>query len=495
MAPHRDAGTELHSHGAATLARALREGTTTSVEVVESLLARIASIDAVGTDVELRSVLAVAGDALEAAHRADDERAAGATRSALHGVPVVVKDNIEADGLPGTAGATSLAERPVVADAPLVGRLRAAGMVVLAATNLSEWANIRSPRSTSGWSAVGGLTVNPYRLDRSAGGSSSGSGAAVAAGLSPLAVGTETDGSITCPASLNGLAGIKPTVGAIPKDGVVPISQSQDSPGPMARSVEDVALLYEVLADTHDVVARVAAGANGLRIGAATTLVTNHPGTDALFAKAITSLERAGATVRDVAFPTTPDEVDEDELTVLLCELSDDLSAYLVGRAGTGPRSLAEVIAHEKAHADVELAHFGHEFFERSVASGGRRSDAYAPARARNLAWATSTCLGPALATVDLVVAPSYGPAWKNDLTLGGHPAAYSGICSAPSIAGWPIATVPMGLVEGLPVGLSLVGRPGTEPVLLAAAAGVERELGLLEDGALTPTFAPAQRS
>ena len=473
----------------------LRDGTTTSVEVTDALLARIASIDAVGSEVELRSILAVAGDARDAAKAADVERAAGAERSALHGVPVVIKDNIEARGLPGTAGATSLAGRAVTADAPLVARLRAAGMVVLAATNLSEWANIRSPRSTSGWSAVGGLTVNPYRLDRSAGGSSSGSGAAVAARLAPCAVGTETDGSITCPSSLNGLAGLKPAVGAIPKDRVVPISSSQDSPGPMARTVADVALLYEVLAGVTGVAGRVAAGADGLRLGAATTLLTSNPATDDLFAAAIRALEAAGATLTDVEYPAAPSEVDDDELTVLLCELSDDLTAYLRGRGGDGPRSLDEVIAHEDAHADTELRHFGHELFVRAAASGGRASLDYGPARERNLSWATATCLEPALSSVDLVVAPSYGPAWKNDLTLGGHPAAYSGICSAPSIAGWPIATVPMGLVDGLPVGLSLVGRPGAEPLLLAAAAALEHALGLVAEGALTPTYAAPQRA
>jgi amidase len=495
MASAREGLHDVHEWSAARVAAALADGAVTSSEIVAALVERIASIDAPGSEIELRAVLAVASDAADAARRADDERAGGRARSALHGVPVVIKDNVEAVGLPGTAGATSLAGRPVVGDAPLVRRLRDAGMVVLAATNLSEWANIRSPRSTSGWSAVGGLTVNPYRLDRSAGGSSSGSGAAVAARLSPLSVGTETDGSITCPASLNGLAGLKPAVGAIPKDGVVPISASQDSPGPMARSVEDVALLYEVLAGLEGVVDRVAAGVDGLRIGAATTLLTSHPGTDALFAEAIVHLERAGATVSDVAYAATPNEVDEDELTVLLCELADDLSAYLAARPGDGPRSLDDVLAHETAHADVELRFFGHEFFERAVDTGGRASEDYAGARARNVEWATASCLEPALARVDLVVAPSYGPAWKNDLTLGGHPAAYSGICSAPSIAGWPIATVPMGLVDGLPVGLSLVGRPGTEAILLAAAAGLERTAGLLGDDALAPTYAAAQRA
>jgi amidase len=486
---------QLHEQSASELAASLREGTTSSVAVVDALLARVAELDAPGTDVELRSILAVAPDARAAARAADEARARGDATGPLQGVPVVVKDNVEAVGLPGTAGATSLAGRPVRVDAPLVGRLREAGAVVLAATNLSQWANIRSPRSTSGWSAVGGLTVNPYALDRSAGGSSSGSGAAVAARLSPLSVGTETDGSITCPASLNGLVGLKPAVGTVPATKVVPISASQDSPGPMARTVADAALLYEVLAAASGVADRVAAGAGGLRVGAATTLLTSHPPTDALLAGAIRALERAGATVTDVAYPAAPDGVDDDELTVLLCELADDLSGYLATRDGPGPRSLAEAIAHEDAHADVELAHFGHEFFVRAAESGGRASDAYGPARARNLEWATAGCLEPALATVDVVVAPSYGPAWKNDLAIGGHDTPYSGITQAPAIAGWPIASVPMGLVDGLPVGLALVGRPGSEPVLLAAAAGVERELALVADGALQPTFAAPRRA
>src|ERR1039458_3172638 len=290
-----DAGTrDAHECSAVELARRLADGSTTSQAVTEALLVRITAIDGPDTAVALRSVLAVAPDAMAAAAGADADRAKGAVRSALHGVPVVIKDNIEAIGLPGTAGATSLANRPVREDAPLVRRLRDAGMVVLAATNLSEWANLRSARSTSGWSAVGGLTTNPYRLDRSAGGSSSGSGAAVAAGLSPLSVGTETDGSITCPASLNGVVGLKPAVGTIPAAKVVPLSASQDSPGPMARSVADVAALYEVLAAVGGVQDRVAAGCEGLRVGAAASVLTGHTRTDALFAEAIRLLERAG---------------------------------------------------------------------------------------------------------------------------------------------------------------------------------------------------------
>jgi amidase len=262
----------------------------------------------------------------------------------------------------------------------------------------------------------------------------------------------------------------------------------------MARSVADVAALYEVLAGRDGVVERAGAGVQGIKVGIAQTLLTSHPGTDACFEAAVRALGRTGAVLADVAYPSTPGEVDDDELTVLLCEVADDLSAYLAGRGGDGPRSLAEVVAHEDAHADVELRYFGHELFERALSIGGRSAEVYGPARERNVAWATGTCLGTVLRDADVVVAPSYGPAWKSDLTLGGHPAAYSGICSAPSIAGWPIATVPMGLVDGLPVGLSLVGRPGSEPVLLATALAFESALGLLADGGLRPTYLPAQR-
>jgi len=486
---------EAHDWDATAIAARLADGSTSSQTIVEALLERIAAIDAPGSAVELRSIIATAPDAMARAAAADEARARGEVRSSLHGVPVVVKDSIQAIGLPGTAGALSLAGRAVRDDAPLVARLRAAGMIVLAATNLSEWANLRSSRSTSGWSAVGGLTANPHRLDRSAGGSSSGSGAALAARLSPLAVGTETDGSITCPASLNGVVGLKPTVGRVPTSGVVPISASQDSPGPMARCVADVAALYEVLSAEPGVQARVGRGAAGLRVGIATTMLTGHPGTDACFEAAIAHLEAAGTAVIDVAYPATPAEVQADELVVMCCEMADDLSAYLAGRGGEGPRSLAEVIDFEDAHGDVELAHFGHELLVRALELGGRSSAEYAPARARNLEWATSQCLDPALAGVDLVVAPAWAPAWKSDLTLGDWDAPGSGITTAPAIAGWPIATLPMGLVDELPVGLSLVGRPGSEAELLAAAAGFERAAGLVSSGALTAGFAAPGRS
>lgn len=427
-------------------------------------------------------MLAVADRALDEARESDRRRAGGQKRGPLEGIPVIVKDNIEAVGLPSCAGSTSLLGRPPTRDAPLVSRLRAAGAVVAASANLSEWANIRSSRSTGGWSAVGGLTGNPWALDRNAGGSSSGSAAAVAAGIVALAVGTETDGSITCPASLNGVAGLKPAVGAVSTGGVVPISRSQDSPGPLARTAADAALLFRVIAGR----ALPPAGApGGLVVAAAVTWRTGHPATDELFVRTVEKLREAGAEVRDVEPPIPSERDHDDELTVLLCELKDGLDAYLPTRGSGGPQSLAEVVAHEDALRAVEQEWFGHDLFEKALELGGCDSERYRQARARNLAWARG-CLETALGGADVLVAPAYGPAWKSDLVLGGHPAAAAPTTMAPAVAGWPIATVPMGLAQGLPVGVSLIGRPGSEGLLLATGASLEAPA--------RPTWAPPQR-
>lgn len=453
---------------------ALRSEHVPASELTAALLDRIQALDPQGSATELRSVLSVSAAAMDEAARHDRSTETGANRP-LAGIPVVVKDNIEVAGLPSCAGSTSLRTRPATTDAPLVARLREAGAIILGTTNLSEWANIRSPRSTSGWSAVGGLTGNPWALDRSAGGSSSGSGAAVAAGFAPLAVGTETDGSITCPCSLNGVAGIKPTVGFVPADGVVPISRSQDSPGPMARTVDEVALMLEVLSATPGILQRARQGSSGIRIGVARTWRTGHPATDELFGATVGRLREAGLACADLDVAVPSHDVEEDELVVLLCELVDGMAAYLPARGSEGPQNLEEVVAFEDEIASEELAHFGHEFFERALSLGGTGTDTYRSARVRNLAWALEQCLNPAMGACDVLVAPSYGPAWKSDLTLGGHPAAASPVTTPAAIAGWPIATVPMGLVDGMPVGLSAVGPPGSEPLLLAVCRDVER--------------------
>jgi amidase len=462
----------LASLGVAAILEGLDSGALTSVDLVGSLLERIAAVDDPAGPVGLRAVAGLAEDALSVAAARDGERAAGRVRGPLHGVPVLVKDNIEVTGLPGAAGSTALSGRPAT-DAPLVTRLRDAGAVILGSTNLSAWANIRSERSTSGWSATGGLVGNPWALDRSAGGSSSGSGAALAAGLAPLAVGTETDGSIVCPASVNGIVGLKPTVGAVPTAGVVPVSASQDSPGPMGRSVDDVTRLFAVLAartPTDRGVPPVAP-----RFAHAATWHTGHAPTDAVVVSCIEALRDSGNPVEDRDVATPGPEVVADEFQVLLAELVDDLGAYLDARPGNGVRSLAEVVAFDEAHADVELPWFGHELFVQAIATGGRDGDAYVDARARNLDWAVGTCLEPALAGADVLVAPAYGPAWKSDLVVGGHASAISSWVTTPAaIAGWPIMSVPIGLVHGLPVGLALLARPDEEWSLLAAARIVE---------------------
>jgi len=465
--PHQ-ASAELAFLSAEEIGRLLASGDLTSLQLVDTFLARIGALDVSGTEIALNSIAALSADAREVAMERDDERARGVLRGALHGVPVLIKDNVEALGLPGIAGSTSLIGRPS-RDSPLVTRLRDAGAIILGSTNLSQWANIRSPRSTSGFSASAGLVANPWALDRSAGGSSSGSGAALAAGLAPLAVGTETDGSIVCPASVNGVVGLKPTVGLVPTTFVVPISASQDSPGPMGRSVNDVALLFSVLAQStppKSVPMPTMAVAKNWRTG--------HPLTDELFDNVVGLLRAGGLSIvdRDLALPSEQEFKDEGE--VLFAELLDDLSGYLVERPGDGVRSLADVIAYEDEHPHEELRYFGHENFITAVLSGGRGGANYEEARKRNLTWAIDACLEPGLTGVDVLIAPAYGPSWKSDLTVGGHPGPASPATMAPAIAGWPIMSIPFGVADDLPVGLAIIGRADSEWIMIEAARQIE---------------------
>ena len=488
---------ELATATAASIAHDLVAGRTTSVAVVTALLERIRVVDGPG-DVHLAAVLATAPDGLEQAERLDAERAAGIVRGPLHGVPVLVKDNIEAVGLPGTAGSLALAGRTVERDAPLVAALRSAGLVVLGATNLSEWANLRSSASTSGWSAYGGLTGNPWALDRSAGGSSSGSGAAVAAGLAPLAIGTETDGSIVCPASFNGCVGLKPTVGLVPTAGVVPLSPSQDSPGPMGRSVVDVALLLDALTGGSGYAAAPGSlTADRVHLGVAGAWLTGHEATDLHFTETLQLLEESGVLLTPMDVPPADAEVELAELHVLLCETRDALDAYLAARPGGGVRSLHDVVAFDVEHADVELAHFGQELFERALDTDGLADAGYEKARAACLAWAVDAALRPALSAPDgprVLVAPAYPPAWKSDLALGDAMVGGGAAITAAAMAGWPVLCLPMGLVGGLPVGLVLVARAGDEARLLAVGHAVEEALGLRGSGALVPPYRPVSR-
>jgi amidase len=460
------------AHSAADSINDLRKGITSPAQLRADALDRIEEIDTTGY--ELNSILAIAVT--------DNERIFDLDFP-LAGLPIVIKDNIEAVGLPGTAGSTALLDHRVLQDSLLTQRLRAAGANIIASTNLSEWANIRSPKSTSGWSAVGGLTANPWIHAHSAGGSSSGSGAAVAAGLVTLAVGTETDGSIICPASLNGCVGIKPTVGLIPTAGIVPISSSQDSPGPMARSVKDAALLLEIMSETTGLVAATEDSRN-LRIGVVRSWLTSHSATDALFESALLKLSKAGATLIDIELEAPGDETRNDEYEVLLHELYDDLAAYLSVRADTTLKSLADVVDYNLAHKESELKFFGQEFFEKALELGGRNSD-YQAKRLRNLMWAQKT-LEKGFTEVDVLIGATYSPAWKSVLESGDDYSNSSWITMAPAITGAPIGTVPMGICEGLPVGLGVVSPSHNELRLVTALAQIERVLDL---GVLVPNF------
>lgn len=423
----------------------------------------------------------------------------------LRGQAVLIKDNIETKELPTTAGSLALKDNATGRDAPLIARLRAAGGVVLGKTNLSEWANIRSSNSTSGWSAVGGLVKNPYATDRNACGSSSGSGAAVAAGFSWAAIGTETDGSITCPASLNGIVGFKPTVGLVSRTFVVPISHSQDTAGPMARSVRDAALLLNAIAgsdradpataeaDAHrrDFTAGLAAASlEGVRIGVLRKSVGNSPKVTALFEQALADLRKAGTVPVEIDYE--PDAaMGPDELTVLLYELREDLGAYLRASPADIPiRSLADAIAFDKAHAAEEMRWFGQETFEQAEATTDRA--AYEKARANSLRLAGTDGIDKLLKdnNVRFLIAPTAGPAWTSDLVQGDHYDGSIGAGNLAAIAGYPHLTVPMGAVEGLPVGLSIMGPRWSDRDVLGAGAAYERARSAT---LAVPTFAPWQ--
>ncbi|MGY2876863.1 amidase [Marmoricola sp. URHA0025 HA25] len=444
--------------------------TNTAREEVAELLDRIREVDA-----QVCAVSDVNPRALDEAAQLDRETEAGRRRGPLHGRPVLVKDSIDTAGLATTAGSLALAGHPPAADAALVGRLREAGMVVLGKTNLTEWANIRGPGSTSGWSGYGGLTRNPYALNRSAGGSSSGSGAAVAAGLAPFAIGTETDGSITCPAAFNGCVGLKPTVGLVPTAGVVPISWSMDAPGPMARSVRDAAALLSVLAGNGtDYVAHAREdGLRGKRIGVARELWGYSPPADAAAEAALSVLSKAGAEIIErTLLPGYPDLDWNDELTVMLAELGPGLASYLATRSGV-PRTLAEVVEFNRAHADTELQWFGQDFFERALESAGPDSPEYAAALATCLRIGRDgTDAALRKDRLDALVAPSSSPAVSIDLANGD---GFRGSCSTPSaLAGYPILTVPCGLAHGLPVAISFWAGARSEATLVEIGHGYE---------------------
>jgi len=452
----------------------VHQGKKDAHELTIEALSRIDAIDRNGY--QLNSILALSFDAQENSEKINPALP-------LAGIPVVIKDNVEAVGLPASAGSLALRDYPVKQDSTIARRLRKAGANIIGATNLSEWANIRSPGSTSGWSALGGLTANPWKHPHSAGGSSSGSGAAIAAGLVALAVGSETDGSIVCPASLNGCVGIKPTVGSIPRDGMVPISSSQDSPGPMARTVADTALLLEVMMSARGFVDAAASNFSPT-IGFVTSWTTNHDGTNALLMDAASKLSAAGLTIVEIDAPTPDDSVGLDEFHVLLHELFDDLGEYLAKRCGGSLKSLADVVTFNNANSTTELPHFGQEYFDLALELGGR-GDEYLAKRTRNVDWATSM-LNKAFTGVDVLIGATYAPAWMSNLGGSDDHSGASWITTAPSITGDPVGCLPMGITEGLPVGLGIVAPAYEEEVLVASMARIEK---VLDIGILQPSF------
>ncbi len=491
----------LEGKDAATLQAEMTARRINSDVITATYLERIRTLDDHGP--QLNAVIATFPDATSQAHALDLERQAGRVRGPLHGIPILIKDNIEATGpVATTAGSLALKDNVTNRDAPLVARLREAGAVILGKTNLSEWANIRSNNSTSGWSAVGGLTRNPHALDRNTCGSSAGSAAAVAASLAPLAIGTETDGSITCPAGVNGIVGFKPTVGLVSRTHIVPISHSQDTAGPMTLTVRDAAAVMTVIAGSDpadpataeadarkvDYAAALSPDAlKGKRIGVLRDRIGDRADIAALFDAALKQMTDLGATVVEIADSRKGlEELGEAEFEVLMTELKADMATYLASLpAKDGPKTLADLIAFNKANP-AELKWFDQSLFELAQSKGGLDSPAYVAARAKAARLAGAEGIDRLLAAdkLDLLIAVTNGPAWTSDLVNGDH---YSGPSASqlPAVAGYPHLTVPMGSIEGLPIGLSLIGAKWSDADVLAAGYAYEQA----SRKRMTPTF------
>jgi amidase len=475
-------------------------GTLTSRALTQAYLDRIRDIDDGGP--MLNAVIEISATAIADAEALDVERKAGTVRGPLHGIPVLLKDNIDSVGMVNSAGSLALADHRPKQDAFIVTRLRAAGAVILGKTNLSEWANFRSTRSTSGWSSRGGQTKNPYVLDRNPCGSSSGTGAAIAASLASIGVGTETDGSIICPASVNGLVGIKPTVGLVSRRGIIPIAASQDTAGPMTRSVADAAMLLTALAgvDENDPAGGAAKGnippdyglpadapLKGKRVGVLRQAMGYHPDVDAAFERALVLIKAEGAATVDIKIGRYNDWNDA-ELDVLLYEFKDGLNQYLKS-SGAPHANLEALIAFNKAHADTMMPFFGQEIFERAQAKGPLTDPAYRRVRedARRLAGREGLLAALDRGRLDAIVAPSMSPAWPTDHVLGDHfvGAGYG----MAAVAGTPSITVPVGDVRGLPLGLTIMGRAYTEADLIAMAHAIEQKMRARKAPQFTPTL------
>lgn len=493
VAPGVPAPDELLELNVVAARELMEEGRLTSRALTQRYLSRIAAMDKRGPSVN--AVIELNPDALAIADAMDAERKAGKVRGPLHGIPVLIKDNIDtADKMRTSAGSLALASSTPKQDAFIVERLRAAGAVLLGKTNLSEWANFRSTRSSSGWSGRGGQTRNPYVLDRNPCGSSSGTGAAIASDFATLGIGTETDGSILCPASINGLVGVKPTVGLWSRSGIIPISASQDTAGPMTRTVADAAALLSALvgsdprdaatggrpaaSETDYTKALDAAGLRGARIGVARNLAGFNPDVDRALDTAVAALKDAGATVVDPAELPGAGKFGDAEFEVLLYEFKDGLNKYFASLGPDAPvKSLAELIAWNEKEAAREMPWFGQEILVMAEKKGPLAEPAYLAARATCLRYARTEGIEATMAKhqLDAIVFPSNAPAWPTDHLNGDH--VTGGNTSFAAVAGYPSVTVPMGLVHELPVGLSFVGRAWSEAALLKYAYAFEQRV------------------
>jgi amidase len=498
------AGFELDEVTLAELGTGLQQAKWTSARLVQLYLARMDTIDRNGP--KLGAVLELNPDAPAAAAQLDQERKNGKLRGPLHGIPILLKDNIEtSDHTSTTAGSLALADWRAPQDAFVAARLRAAGAIILGKTNLSEWANFRSTHATSGWSGRGGQTRNPYALDRNPSGSSSGSGAAASASLCAAAIGSETDGSVTSPSSINGLAGIKPTVGLVSRTGIIPISASQDTAGPMARTVRDVAILLSAMTgiDPQDPATPASQGKSaadytrfldpqglrGARLGIARKFFESNTLMNTFLNGCIDALKKAGAEVIDPADLDTYGKLEGPEQEVLLYEFKDGLNRYLARLpAGSPARTLTELISYNEKNRDREMPFFGQELFLQAEAKGPVTDAAYLKARADCVRLSREEGIDALLARhkLDAIVTLTSGPAWFTDHINGDRD---TGGCTTPAaVAGYPHLTVPAGFYDGLPIGLSFFSTAWSEPTLFKLGYAWEQ----LTNARRKPTFAPS---
>jgi len=499
---------ELDEATIADLQDGMKTGKYSARALVEKYTARIEQIDKHGP--VLNAVIELNPDALSIADALDQERKAKGARGPLHGIPVLIKDNIDtADKMMTTAGSLALVGSKPPKDSFVAQRLRSAGAVILGKTNLSEWANIRSSHSTSGWSGRGGLTRNPYALDRNPCGSSSGSGAAASANLCAAAIGTETDGSIVCPSSSNGLAGIKPTVGLVSRGGIIPISHSQDGAGPMCRTVRDAATLLSALCGvdpedpaTNESVGQAhrdytrfcdPTGLKGARIGVARKYFGFNDAVDALMEEALDAMKKQGATLVDPADIATFGKFDDSELLVFLYELKADLNAYLSRLGGSAPvRTLKDIIDFNDRNRQKEMPYFGQDLFLKAEAKGPLTEKEYLDALAKNRQLARVEGIDALMSKyqLDAIVAPTGGPAWLTDLVNGDHVAG--GSSNTAAVAGYPNINVTAGFISGLPVGISFFGRAWSEPTLIKLAYAFEQTTKARQAPRFLPTIGPS---